>query len=446
MVKVPTPTRAEVNDIYNTILDGASGLVLAAETAIGKYPIECVAMTNRIIHSHQSNLQLEENDYSINLVEPHGGHLVKNVRLDATRKEIDQLKKIIVDKTVLLDCEQLAWGTYSPLKGFMKKCDLYSVLNNMKLSNGLIWTMPLILQLDEDVYRNLKVGDKIGLADDEETVYAELKINELYHIDLKEVAGKWFGTNSHRHPGVQRLKEGGNCVIAGQVTLLRPLPSPYAQYVLTPHQTRFLFSKKGWSKVVGFHTRNVVHGVHEFIQKKALDNSNADGLFISPVIGLKKKGDFQAGIILETYQKMLDNHYYPKQKVLIGSFSTYARYSGPREAIFTALCRKNMGCSHFIIGRDHTGVENFYSRDANRELFRKLGDIGIMPIFFDEVGYSPKDGVYGVIVDKGDYVKISGTQVRDSLRNGDNLPDWVLRKDIKDCIREKIKSGERVFH
>jgi ATP sulfurylase len=196
----------------------------------------------------------------------------------------------------------------------------------------------------------------------------------------------WFSTTNDEHPGVKYFRSRGNYVVSGEVFKLRRSNSEIP-YVLTPNQLRSILRDLNLATVVGFHTRNVVHRGHEFIQMEALKKIKADALLISPVIGPKKKGDFVAQAILESYERIISKGYYEPFKVLLGAFCTYSRYSGPREAVFTALCRKNFGCSHFIIGRDHTGVGNYYDSNASQEIFNKIGNIGIKPVFFDTAYY-----------------------------------------------------------
>ena len=234
--------------------------------------------------------------------------------------------------------------------------------------------------------------------------------------------------------------------LGGDILLVERLSSPYPQYELTPAQTRFIFSHKGWSKVVGFHTRNVVHRVHHHIQLEAIERSGADGLYISPVIGPKKPHDFLPGPIMKSYQLLLDFGQYDAGRALLGSFSTYSRYSGPREAVFTAICRKNMGCSHFIIGRDHTGVGKFYAPDANAIFFESIGDIGIEPVFFEPIGYDPKSAKYVSASNQGALEPISGTLARKTLLAGERLPGWFMHDMVQDMLFEEISKGNPVFY
>ena len=196
--------------------------------------------------------------------------------------------------------------------------------------------------------------------------------------------------------------------------------------------------------MVGFHTRNVPHRVHEFIQLRALESVHADGLYISPVLGPKKAGDFLADPILKSYQLLLEASIYPSGKVVLGAFSTYSRYCGPREAVFTAICRKNMGCSHFIVGRDHTGVVDFYKDTQTRELFDSLEDLGITPIFFEPFGFNPETNQYNVLSEPNT-VAISGTKLRTALLDDDPLPDWYIRDDVQKMLRELMAKNRPVF-
>lgn len=449
MVSVSTPTRAEVNDIYNTLLDGADGLVLAAETAIGEYPIQCASMVSKIIRGFQygerRNTEYYPGDAISLLIEPHGGRLVhreaENVDLDG----IEDLPSLAVDRRDLMDCEQIGYGTYSPLTGFMGRETTESVLESYRLPTGEVWPLPVLLQAPRDEHETFGPGDRISLTDDEGTIHAVLDVSEIFEYDLDRLAAQTFGTTSSQHPGVARLMSGPNRFVAGDVTLVRPVPSPHRHYLLTPAQTRFIFTRLGWSQVVGFHTRNAAHRGHEWIQLQALERTGADGIYINPVARPEKPGDFLPEAILLSYQTLLEFGVYPKGKVVLGSFFTYSRYAGPREAVFTALCRKNMGCSHFIVGRDHTGVGNYYSRDANRWLFDTVGDIGIEPVFFDTIGYNSSTRNYEVDRGQG-LTMISGTQVRESLRRGESLPDWFMRDLVQDVLKSELNSGRPLFN
>jgi len=452
MISSPFPTRAEVNDIFNTLNDGADGLVLAAETAIGRYPINCVNMVSRVVKqflnfSKRSPVQdLKSND-SFLLVEPHGGKLVNRLKDDISEKQLRGLKVMEVDLRVIFDAEQIALGTFSPLEGFMHKDEIDSVLANYRLPNGVIWPLPVFLQVSKSEAKRFKRGDDIALALRKSgEIYAVLHLEDIYSYDLNRLCEETYLTSHSSHPAVDLLKRNGEFFLAGKVDLIRRFPSLYKYFEITPKQTRSIFENKGWGKVVGFHTRNVIHRIHEYIQMYALEKYHCDGLFVHPVVGPKKSGDYNSGIILRSYEQMIDKHY-PQGRVVLGAFQSYSRYAGPREAIFTALCRKNFGCSHFIVGRDHTGLGGFYKTYDSHKLFERLGDIGIVPIFFGKINYCEKCGNYVEKCKHADrfVLNISGSEGRNIFNSNRMPPGWFMRTDISGMVLGALKRGEEVF-
>ncbi len=476
------PTRAEINDVTSTVLAGAKGLVLAAETAIGRYPVESVRMVVGVAkeaQDYEARSQAGDSNayfasiYDYHSIGPHGGILVQNfvdsVKVIGTGHhsvepydailvqnfaeptkiaDLESLPKIAVDEKTLLDVVQIAEGIYSPLRGFMDKDELFAVLDNYRLKDGSVWTLPILLQAKEANRELLGQTVAITYANDQR-IYAVMKVSDIQAIDLDKVAEKWFGTNDPNHPGVANFKQRGNFIVSGEVWLWqKPILSDQS-HVLSPRQTRLIFKNFGWQKIVGFHTRNVIHRGHEFIQKVALEAVGADALFISPVIGPKKDTDFSAQAILKSYEVMLDNDNYRPYPALIGAFNTYSRYSGPREAVFTALCRKNFGCTHFIVGRDHTGVGNFYPPDASQKLFEKLGDdLGIKPIMFDAVYFCQdcQNWTTSCPHPEDRRLNLSGTKVRECLLNNQELPEYLVRKEVAGALREMLKSSpDKVF-
>jgi len=449
MITRSTPTRAEVNDIYNTLLDGADGLVLAAETAIGAYPVACASMIVKMISNFENvektgSLEYPSNPISL-LVEPHGGHLVKNHASAYECAQAVDLPRLFVSGKPLLDCEQLAHGTYSPLTGFMDRQTCYSVLENNCLPDSTIWTMPILLPVPEEAVQGFGVGDRVALVGDDNTVYATVDVTEMFTMDLTQVAQKWFGTSSKDHPGVAQLFEGGNHFVAGPVSLIQRLPSPFRHYELTPAQTRFIFAHKGWSKVIGYHTHNPVHRGDEYILLHTLKALGADGIFINPVIGSKKIGDFLPRPIMLSYQTMLERGLFPKGQGILGSFATYSRCAGPREVVFMALCRKNMGCSHFIIGSDDTSECKLYPPGSNRMFIDGLGDLGIELVFVDAVAYDTATGRYGSFTEGADMISIDGTQIWDPLRAGKSIPDWIVRDVVQEILLAEISQNRALF-
>ena len=450
MISLPTPTRAEVNDIYNTLADGADGLVLAAETAIGKYPIQCASMVNKIIrvsnngNGHDSNLFYPMDAISL-LIEPHGGRLVHREAAPADLIDIERFPRLPISERELVDCEQFGYGTCSPLTGFMTRETLESVLDTYRLPSGEVWPLPIQLQVNSKDVEELAIGDRVALTDDQGSVHALLDVSDIYRYDLERLAARLYGTTSRKHPGVARLVNHDNCFLGGDVTLVQPLASAIRHYLLTPAQTRFIFMRMGWSQVVGFHCQTPAHRGHEFIQLQALERSGADGIYINPVTGPKKKGDFLAEPVINSYQTLLEFGCYPKGKVVLGGFFTYMRFAGSREAVFKALCCKNMGCSHFIVDRDSTLMVNSYSHNGDRELFDSLGDIGVKPVFFESVGYNRVAGQYEP--DRGQALgMLSGTKIRETLRADKHLPEWFMRDLVQEVLLDKMRSGEQIFH
>lgn len=454
MITSSSPTRAEVNDIFNTLNDGADGLVLAAETAIGAYPIQCASMVARVIQrfeafKNDSSISVERlsNENSILLGEPHGGSLVQCFCSDDNLGQVQKLKKIEVDLTSMLDVEQIALGTFSPLQGFMTKDEVKSVLDTYKLPSGVVWPLPITLQVREDQWQNVQAGDVVALSlNGGDEIYAIMDIEDCYKFDLNRIAKKMFGTNEISHPGVRKLMQKGDNFLGGKISLVKRLPSQHKHYEMTPWQVRTIFENKGWSRIVGFHTRNVAHRVHEHIQLAAFEEHHCDGIFIHPLVGPKKQGDYSGEIVLNSYQMMVDK-YYPKGSMLVAAFQSYPRYSGPREAVFTAICRKNFGCSHFVVGRDHSGVGEFYEPDGAKKLFESLGDFGIKPIFFNEINYCQRCDKYidNCEHDESDVLRISGTQGREMLMEGRLPPQWFMRREIANMILQNMSEGKDVF-
>lgn len=451
MTSAPTPTRAEVNDVYNTLADGADGLVLAAETAIGQYPVGCARMVTKVIHEFQKSLNgsaspIRARPSSLMAeVEPHGGRLVCRTLGLAEHLDITDLPAITMDDEELTDVEQIARGTFSPLSGFMDRECLESVLEKNRLPSGLAWTMPVVLPVPKKAAGRYAKGDCVLLLARSKLPHSVLDVSQSYTFEPEVLARKWFGTDSCDHPGVARVLARGGHFLAGDVTLIQPLPLPFRRYELTPTQLRTVFAHKGWNRVVAFHSRNLVHRGHEVIQISALERTYADGLLINPVVGNPTRGDFVPDLILDGYQTVLDHGVYPPGKVVFASFITYPRFAGPREAVFTALCRKNMGCSHFIIGRDHSGVGGFYGANAGRALFDELGDLGIEPVFFDAVGYDTQSERYVDLKACETAKPISGTEIRRALIAGEALPNWMMRSEVQDLVRAQLMMKHGLF-
>jgi pyruvate kinase len=454
MVNDKQPSRAEVNDVINTLIDGADGLVLAAETAIGKHPVNSANMIASLIKEYTHNAQnperlVDDEPLSSLLVEPHGGKLIDRYvpfSHDIAAK-VNKLPHIMTDEYVYLDTDQIAMGTYSPLIGFMNRDEIHSVLNRNQLPTGEVWTLPIVFQTETSIMSRFSDGDEVVLV--RETTnkpYAILCINDIYVFDVSLVVKKWFQTDNISHPGVKRLQENGDCFVGGEIFFIRD-EIEKDQYLLTPRQTRMIFEHKGWISVLAFHTRNVPHRAHECVLKNSLERTLCNGVFVQPVIGPKKKGDFAADVVLEAYNMLIEK-YFDSQIVVLGAFSTYSRYSGPREAVFTALCRQNYGCSHFIVGRDHTGVGNFYKEDASQKIFESLqDDIKIKPVFSDEVYYCSRCNDLITDCEHGERFaeRVSGSKMRQCLAEAKPLPDWFIRKEVFDYLLTLQKKGSSIY-
>ena len=449
MVNKPSPTRAEVNDVYNTLSQGADGLVLAAETAIGDYPVECAKMIDRIINEYHKDELNPQNQFDLSshdwLVEPHGGELVQCIANSDDLREIGKSKAVTVDSNIISDCQMIATGVFSPIDGFMDCETLKCVLDENRLPEGVVWTMPIVLPVSKRIADSVSIGEIIKLQSAQGETVATLKLSDKFQYNLNNLAKKWFGTTSLKHPGVKRIDDLGDHFLAGPIKLISNVPYENNLYEINPHQCRSVFAHKNWQHVIGFHTRNVPHRAHEFIMLEALEKTNADGLFINPVIGSKKKGDFLSTAIMKSFKVLLENGFYPKEQAVLGSLFTYSRYAGPREAIFTALCRKNMGCDFFIVGRDHTGVGDFYGEYSSQKLFDAIGDIGITPVYFDTIGFDEKNKKY-VSVDSSSNIRtVSGTQFREALLNGEMVPDWHVRTSVQQELLSLLDTGKKIF-
>jgi sulfate adenylyltransferase len=315
------------------------------------------------------------------LIKPHGGHLVNRVlkterRADARARAMT-LPTLRASSDLQGDAENIAKGIYSPLEGFLGENDFRSVVERGRLDNGVPWTIPIVLDADRDEARGLPLGGDIALANEQGAPFALMKVQEKYEYDKQEAASAVFGTNDEAHPGVARLYAWGDVLLGGPLELLEEKPNLFPDVTLEPRETRVLFAEKGWKSVVAFQTRNVPHAGHENLQKTVL--GLVDGLLIQPVIGRKKPGDFRDDVIIDAYKVLIDN-YFEKERVVLSILPMEMRYAGPREAIHHAIIRKNYGCTHIIIGRDHAGVGNYYDKEAAIRIFDDYTDIEIKPI------------------------------------------------------------------
>ena len=375
------------------------------------------------------------------MIQPHGGKLIDRVLTGREKDEAvarsARLPRLVIDSELLSDVENIATGVYSPLEGFLGPGDFRSVLAGMRLRNDLPWTIPIVLDVDRESAGRLKTGGEVLLEDETGRPVAVFHLEEKFEYDRGETAEKVFGTRDPAHPGVAKVMAMKDVLLAGPVDLIDLVPTPFDRFKLCPKETRVLFGARGWRTVVGFQTRNTPHIGHEYVQKTAL--TYTDGLFINPVIGRKKKGDFKDEVILASYEELI-RHYYVKERTVMAILQMEMRYAGPREAIHHAIIRKNFGCTHIIIGRDHAGVGSYYAPFAAHDIFEEFPDLGITPLFFRSFSYCRKCG--SVVNEKvcphppADHIQYSGTKIRDLLVKGEVPPAELMRAEVARSIME----------
>ncbi|TMK70834.1 MAG: sulfate adenylyltransferase [Actinobacteria bacterium] len=365
-------------------------------------------------------------DTETRLIAPHGGVLVD--RTGERPDDLDALERISLTSRELSDLELLAGGALSPLEGFMGRHDYESVLESMRLVNGLPWALPVCLAVVE-----APRADRVALVDPSGAPVAVLEVDDVYEYDKEREAQQAFRTTDVAHPGVRRLYDQSPLYVAGRVTVFDLPGAAFPELAKTPAETRAEFSARGWRRVVGFQTRNPIHRAHEYLTKVALET--VDGLLIHPLVGDTKSDDVPAATRVECYRVLLDG-YYPSDRVVLSAFPAAMRYAGPREAIWHAICRKNYGCSHFIVGRDHAGVGDYYGTYDAQLVFDEFEahELDIEPMFFEHSFWCRTCGSMASAKtcphDREQHVFLSGTKVREMLGNGELPPVEFSRPEV----------------
>ena len=373
---------------------------------------------------------------------PHGGKLINRFVAadgvaDLTQKA-KALKGISLSEREISDLELIATGVFSPLEGFMGRADYESVLKSMHLASGLPWSLPITLSVSTEKAASLEEGAEIALKDESGLVLAILHLEEKFSFDKEKEALAAYGTNDEAHPGVAYTHRQGDVLLGGKIDMLRPpAAQAFQAHRLTPAETRKIFLEKGWERIVAFQTRNPVHRAHEYIQKCAMEI--ADGLLLHPIVGATKKGDIPADVRMDCYKVLLEN-YYPKAHTMLAVFPAAMRYGGPKEAIFHAICRKNYGVTHFIVGRDHAGVGDFYGTYDAQNIFKEFeaDALGIQPLFFDHSFYCKRcSGMASSKTcshDPSERIALSGTKVREMLSRGIKPPIEFSRPEVAQIL------------
>ncbi len=381
------------------------------------------------------------------LIEPHGGRLINLMlqgpeRVAALERAAD-LTKVRLDAREASDLELMATGALSPLTGFMCERDYRSVLREMRLECGLVWSLPVTLTVSQEEAGAIDLDDEVALEGPDGRILAVMTVADKFPYDKEREALDVYRTTEIAHPGVRRLMAQGEVCLGGPVFAVdRPRPQ-FPEYHLDPADTRRAFADRAWQRVVGFQTRNPVHRAHEYIQKCALEI--CDGLLLHPLVGQTKQDDIPAEVRMEAYRTILDR-YFPPDRTMLSVFPAAMRYAGPREAIWHAICRKNYGCTHFIVGRDHAGVGSYYGTYEAQRIFDRFapGELGITPLFFEHTFFCRTCGSTASAKtcphDRTHHVTLSGTQVREMLARSEVPPPEFTRPEVAEVLIAGMRS------
>ena len=373
------------------------------------------------------------------MINPHGGILVD--RIASQPEELDTtLAVITLSRRSQSDLEMIATGACSPLMGFMSQQDYSSVVEEMRLANGSVWSIPITLPISAEQVSNLKGVEEATLSTESDGVIGKIQISDIYKPDKGREAEKVYLTTDDKHPGVAALLSGGKYYVAGDIEVYQlPEHKHFGEYRMSPRQLRAVIEEKGWKSVVAFQTRNPIHRAHEYITKCALEM--VDGLIIHPIVGETKSDDISADVRMACYEAIIE-HYYPYRHTILSVYPASMRYAGPREAIFHALTRKNYGCTHFIVGRDHAGVGSYYGTYDAQKIFENFNreELGIEPMFFEHAFYCKRTNSMATTktsraVDH-EKVFLSGTKVREMLIAGVDLPEEFTRPEVSDILKK----------
>ena len=384
---------------------------------------------------------------STELIAPHGGTLVDRLASEPQKQDFlskaDSLPRVQLDKRATSDLVMIAIGGFSPIAGFMGEKDYLGVVKEMRLASGLPWSVPVTLSVTKEVAEPLEIGSLIRLDDPDGKFVGVLELTEKYTYDKKLEAENVYRTTEDKHPGVKVVYDQGEVNLAGPVWLLERSPHPqFPKYQIDPAASRAMFQEKGWKTVVGFQTRNPIHRAHEYIIKCALEI--VDGLFLHPLVGATKSDDIPADVRMRCYEIMLEN-YFPQDRVVLAINPSAMRYAGPREAIFHALIRKNYGCTHFIVGRDHAGVGDYYGTYDAQEIFSEFTpeELGITPLKFEHAFYCTRTEQMATAktspATKDERIHLSGTKVRAMLREGKTPPPQFSRPKVAEELARAMK-------